>query len=66
MKHCIKILYDYCKIVCFYNALLLESGRVFVLNPSHTKAQNMSQTIPRLLWGGDKILIFIVWENCIT
>lgn len=34
--------------VCFYNALLLESGRVFVLGASYTKAQNMSQTIPRL------------------
>lgn len=34
--------------VCFYNAFLLESGRVFVLGASHTKAQNISQTIPRL------------------
>lgn len=34
--------------VCLYNALLLESGRVFVLGSSHTKAQNMSQSIPRL------------------
>lgn len=34
--------------VCFYNALLLESGRVFVLGVSHTKVQNMAQTVPRL------------------
>lgn len=36
------------ELVCFYNALILESGRVFVLGASHTKSQNMSQTIPRL------------------
>lgn len=45
--------------VCFYNALLLENGRVFVLGASHTKAQNMSQTIPRLYGVATRFRFFL-------